>query len=211
MNTQALQVVDWQPELMDATVDMLSRAFGRNPIHRAAFGDRAVECNRTFFRAGLSLFRGRRLVALQGQRIVGFAHWVEAPGCQHSAGQRARLLPVMLGGFGVRSTIRVGSWLSAWARHDAEGPHSHFGPIGVDPEAQGCGVGRALMVRYCAGLDDASAPGYLETDEPRNVAFYQRFGFQVIQEAMVIGTPTFFMARPVGRPLRAVRREGEVK
>jgi len=67
-----------------------------------------------------------------------------------------------------------------------------------------------LMERYCAALDAASAPGYLETDEPRNVTFYQRFGFQVVREAQVIGTTTFFMVRAAGRRRPAAAAESEV-
>jgi GNAT superfamily N-acetyltransferase/quercetin dioxygenase-like cupin family protein len=195
-NAHGIHVVEWQPELMDETVDVLSRAFAKNPIHLAAFGaDRVVERNRTFFRVGLPLLRGRRLVALHGSKVVGFVHWVESPGCQYSTGQRVRLVPAMLRGFGLRSTRHVGSWLSAWAKHDERAPHWHFGPIGVDPDVQGQGVGRVLMEHYCSALDHTSVTGYLETDEPNNVAFYRRFGFEVVSEAQIIGTTTFFMVR----------------
>jgi GNAT superfamily N-acetyltransferase/quercetin dioxygenase-like cupin family protein len=209
-NTHGIQVVEWHPELLDATVDVLSRAFARNPIHLAAFGaDRVVECNRTFFRIGLSLFRGRRLVALHGSKVVGFVHWVESPGCQYSAGERVRLVAAMLSGFGFRSTLRVGSWLSGWAAHDERRPHWHFGPIGVDPDSQRQGVGRVLMEHYCSALDHAAVPGYLETDEPNNVAFYRRFGFEVVSEAQVIGTTTFFMVRTAAAH-RAIGASGRV-
>jgi GNAT superfamily N-acetyltransferase len=191
-----VHVVEWRPELTTATIDVLSRAFARNPIHLAAFGaDRVVERNRTFFRAGLTLFRGRRLAAMRGADVVGFVHWIESPGCQVSLGQRVGLVPAMMRGFGLTSTLRVGSWLSTWAKNDVRGPHWHFGPIGVDPAVQGQGVGRLLMERYCTALDGAGSVGCLETDEPENVAFYQKFGFAVAKEVQAIGTTTFFMVR----------------
>jgi GNAT superfamily N-acetyltransferase len=191
-------VVDWQPELTDATVDVLSRAFAGNPIHLAAFGAASVvERNRVFFRAGLSLFRGRRLVAMEGSKVVGFVHWVESPACQFSLSQRVSLVPAMLRGFGLKSTLRASAWLSAWAQNDDRGRHLHFGPIGVDPEMQGKGVGRLLMNAYCSALDSTRAAGFLETDKAENVAYYRKFGFEVVREAQVIGTTTFFMARRV--------------
>lgn len=197
LTAETVEVVEWRPDLADATVAMLSRAFARNPIHLAAFGaERVVECNRAFFRAGLSVFRGRRLVAVYGADVVGFVHWADSPGCQLTLGQRAGLVPGMVRGFGVKSTLRVGAWLSAWAKHDAQAPHSHFGPIGVDPDMQGRGVGRRLMEEYCAALDRGARPGCLETDEPENVAFYRLFGFDVVREVEAIGITTFFMARP---------------
>lgn len=204
MNAHPTDVVEWQPEWTDATVNVLSRAFAKNPIHLAAFGaDRVVERNRVFFRVGLTLFRGRRLVALHDSKVVGFVHWVESPGCQLSPGRRLGLVPAMLRGFGLGPTLRVGSWLSAWAASDERGPHSHFGPIGVDPEVQGQGVGRLLMEHYCSALDRSAVSGFLETDEPKNVAFYSRFGFDVVKETQVIGTTTFFMARTAHRRKQA--------
>ena len=200
MTSDTTRLVDWSDDLQPATIDVLARAFVTNPIHIAAFGVEAVaRCNRDFFLVGLSLFRGRRLVAMDGARVVGFAHWVQSPFCQISAGQRVRLVPAMLRAFGVRPTLRVASWLSAWARNDAPGAHWHFGPLGVAPEAQRKGVGRRLMDAYCAALDRQSAAGFLETDKPENVSFYRKWGFDVTSRADVIGATTYFMARSAKR------------
>src|SRR5262245_66436008 len=112
-----------------ATIDLLSRAFAKNPVHLAAFGaDSVIERNKVFFRTALSVLRGRCVVALEGARILAFMHWVESPRCQLSMAQSLRLVPVMLREFGPRSTLRVGSWLSAWAKHDCKDAHFHFGP-----------------------------------------------------------------------------------
>jgi len=89
----------------------------------------------------------------------------------------------------------VSSWLAAWAQNDAAGLHWHFGPIGVDPEIQGKGVGRLLMNTYCSALDGQLMSGFLETDTVENVAFYRRFGFEVVREVKVLGSTTFFMGR----------------
>jgi ribosomal protein S18 acetylase RimI-like enzyme len=189
-------LVDWRPEMLAATVDVLSRAFATNPLHVAAFGkDSVLEKNRAFFQAALSTFRGRRLVAVDGSRIVGFIHWVESPGCRFSWKQRARLVPVMLRKFGPGATVRLSAWLSSWAKNDSSDAHWHIGPIGVDPDVQGKGIGRRMMDACCTSLDDNSANGVLETDKPENVRFYRKFGFEVVKEVNAIGVKTFFMAR----------------
>jgi ribosomal protein S18 acetylase RimI-like enzyme len=186
----------WRPDLADATAAMLARTFAGNPLHLAAFGpDRVVARNEVFFRVALSILTGRRVVALDGARVVGFAHAVASPACHVPIRLRMSLLPAMLRGFGVGGTLRVSSWLSAWARHNPAELHWHVGPIGVDPDWQRRGVGRALMSDVCAAIDGAGAPGFLETDKPENVAFYRAFGFEVVREAPVIGVTTFFMAR----------------
>jgi hypothetical protein len=51
------------------------------------------------------------------------------------------------------------------------------------------------MSEYCARLDRARAVGYLETDKPTNVTFYERFGFETIGSAPVLNTPNWFMRR----------------
>jgi hypothetical protein len=66
-----MDVVNWRTERTAETIDVLSRAFAEDPIHVAAFGaDSVVERNRTFFAAGLSLFRGRRMMVVDGDKVI---------------------------------------------------------------------------------------------------------------------------------------------
>lgn len=51
--------------------------------------------------------------------------------------------------------------------------------IGVAPQLQGTGRARLLMDLSLAQVDAVGAPCLLETFTPRNVPFYERFGFQV--------------------------------
>jgi GNAT superfamily N-acetyltransferase len=195
-----MEVIEFLPEMTDDVAGLLARAFAGNPLHLAAFGaNSVVEKNRAFFRNGLSLFRGRRMAAVEGTKVIGFAHWVKSPGCQFSLGERLGLLPVMLYELGPASAMRVSSWLSEWARRDAKEAHWHLGPIGVDPGFQGKGIGRQLLQIYCSEMDDAGDPGYLETDKLPNVEVYRRFGFEVESEGEVIGVRTYFMTRPARR------------
>ena len=127
--------------------------------------------------------------------IAGVIHWVEAPACQFSALERLRMSPSLVRGVGLRSALRIVSWTGTWARHDPRQPHSHLGPIGVAPEFQGRRIGHALMDRYCAELERSGARGYLETDRPENIVFYQRFGFEVVKQVDVLGVPNYLMSR----------------
>jgi hypothetical protein len=45
-------------------------------------------------------------------------------------------------------------------------------------------------------MDAAKANAYLETDKPENVRFYERFGFEVVREEVVLGVPNSYMLRP---------------
>jgi predicted N-acetyltransferase YhbS len=182
-------------DMIPAVVEILARAFVSNPLHVAAFGRDQLARNEAFFRIGLTVMKGSKFVARDGSQVVGFIHWVHAPSCQFSTLEKLTMTPAMIGGFGLRSSLRVGSWLSAWSRHDPHDAHSHLGPIGVAPEAQRRHIGRLLMEHYCQHLDQGGRTGYLETDRGENVAFYARFGFEVIAEIPVLGVPNFLMKR----------------
>jgi ribosomal protein S18 acetylase RimI-like enzyme len=106
------------------------------------------------------------------------------------------MLSRMIQEFGPQRSLRISGWLATWSKHDPKDLHCHLGPIGIDPGAQGRGVGQRLMGLYCEDLDRTTTCGYLETDRPENVAFYQRFGFEVTREMPVLGTPNFLMRRP---------------
>jgi GNAT superfamily N-acetyltransferase len=173
----------------------LARAFVTNPLHVVVFGPSALKRNEAFFTTALRLMKGPKLVATLDSEVVGAIHWVMFPDCQFSLRERARSLASMFEGLGVRPTLRLVSWLSIWARHDPREQHLHLGPIGVSPESQGLAIGRRLMDGYCAEIDRLGVAGYLETDRPENVTFYQRFGFEVMKELPVPGVRNYLMWR----------------
>jgi predicted N-acetyltransferase YhbS len=182
-------------DMIPAAAQMLARAFVSNPLHVAAFGANQLAKNEAFFRIGLAVMKGSKFVARDGSQVVGFIHWVHAPRCQFSGLEKLTRTPAMIRGFGLRSALRVGSWLSVWSSHDPHDAHAHLGPIGVAPEAQRRHVGRFLMEQYCHHLDQGGHTGYLETDRPENVGFYARFGFTLIAEIPIMGVPNFLMTR----------------
>lgn len=65
------------------------------------------------------------------------------------------------------------------AHHPAY-PHWYLPWLGVDVAKQGKGLGGELMKRTLARVDEEHLPAYLESPNPRNVAFYERHGFEVV-------------------------------
>jgi ribosomal protein S18 acetylase RimI-like enzyme len=71
--------------------------------------------------------------------------------------------------------------------------------VAVDAHLRGKGIGSALMAAFCARMDENGATAYLETDKRENVRFYGRAGFEVTDQADVLGLPNWFMTRPARR------------
>jgi GNAT superfamily N-acetyltransferase len=67
--------------------------------------------------------------------------------------------------------------------------HWYLPQIGVDPTAQGKGLGAALMTHALVRCDQERALAYLEASKPENVPFYQRHGFEVIGEIQIGAAP----------------------
>jgi GNAT superfamily N-acetyltransferase len=58
--------------------------------------------------------------------------------------------------------------------------HWYLPLIGVDPVAQGRGLGSALLGHALATCDRDGLPAYLEATAPRNRDLYERHGFKVV-------------------------------
>lgn len=58
--------------------------------------------------------------------------------------------------------------------------HYYLYCMGVAPERQGLGIGKKLVKRALELVDQQKMPCYLETQNEKNVAFYQNFGFEVV-------------------------------
>ena len=75
-------------------------------------------------------------------------------------------------------------------------PHWYLFAIGVDPHHQNEGLGSILMEHALPKSDADGTLAYLESSSPRNVSFYQRHGFEVMQVIQVGSSPIFtLMAR----------------
>lgn len=75
------------------------------------------------------------------------------------------------------------------AHHHPQEPHWYLPFIGVDPGLQGQGLGARLMADALARVDASGMPAYLESSNPRNVPFYERFGFRVTGQIQVGRSP----------------------
>ncbi|HEY1594657.1 MAG TPA: GNAT family N-acetyltransferase [Thermoleophilaceae bacterium] len=73
--------------------------------------------------------------------------------------------------------------------HPPKPPSFYLAVLGTDPPKQGQGLGSALMEPVLEHCDRDGVPAYLESSKERNLDFYARFGFRVLQTVRLPGGP----------------------
>jgi GNAT superfamily N-acetyltransferase len=164
----------------------LGRAFFDDPVMRWMLPDadlRRRKLHRLF--AALTryhhLARGGVEVAPNGDGIGGAALWDPPGQWQTSRIDELRAMPGLLLAFG--ASLRRGLEVEELMKEaHPEEPHWYLAVIGSDPTVRGKGFGQALMRSRLDRCDDEHAPAYLESSNPDNVPYYERFGFEVTGE-----------------------------
>ena len=191
-------VRDLRPADTGAAVGVLARGMRDNPLHVVAYGtdpDRREHVHGKVCNFVLTSMSAQQpLVAVRDGVVVGVAGSTPPGRCQPSGTERLRMLPT-LATLGPRTSWRILSWIGEWSKHDPSEPHVHLGPVGVDRHLQGEGIGSLLMAEHARRLDEEDRVGYLETDKEVNVGFYERFGYEVVEQGDVIGVPNWYMLR----------------
>jgi GNAT superfamily N-acetyltransferase len=113
---------------------------------------------------------------------VGAATLWDPPG-QRKPGLVEQLIttPTMLWAFRSRvpASMRV---MELMEKHHPDEPHWYLMLIGSDPAVRGAGFGHALMRSRLDRCDAEGSPAYLENSNPKNEAYYLRFGFEIMGE-----------------------------
>lgn len=76
-------------------------------------------------------------------------------------------------------------------------PHHYLSMIGVHPDAQGQGIGKKLFLNILYEVDtNAHSTGIgLDTENPDNIALYERFGFRLVDTKCLEGMNIYCMFR----------------
>jgi GNAT superfamily N-acetyltransferase len=140
---------------------------------------------------------------VDGPTVLGVAVWLP-PGTfpwtpwrkARASGAFLRVLAAAPGSF--RTFIRYGA--NAEHAHPTE-PHWYLVVLGIRPGAQRSGLGSRLMEPALEQADRDGVGCRLETSDRANVPYYQRFGFEVTDDALPLvpaGPTHVAMYRPAG-------------
>jgi ribosomal protein S18 acetylase RimI-like enzyme len=97
--------------------------------------------------------------------------------------EQLTLLPSMLQATGFAKLPRLLRLISFLDAHHPKAEHFYLFFLGVRDEAQGKGLGSAILKASLARVDAAGMPAYLENSNPANTRFYERHGFKVQAQA----------------------------
>ena len=182
----------------------LGKAFYDDPVMRWMLPDpdvRRRRLHRLF--AALTkyhhLARGGVEVASVAGGLGGAALWDPPGQWRQTRGEQLRAMPSLLRAFGPSVTRGMAVEDRMAAVHPEE-PHWYLAIIGSDPAVRGKGFGNALMRSRLDRCDAEHAPAYLESSNPDNVPYYQRFGFESTGEIVLPGGGPSLI--PMWRPAR---------
>ena len=188
-----LQITALPLSSLDEAAEIQARAFFEDPLFEFVFPEAGGRRARLpwLMRMGVAYGCLFGHVDTTAGSMLGHAVWLP-PGATHVADER-----LAQAGFvnpeahmGAGALARFGAFMDQISPiHDrlVPEPHWYLMILGVDPPHQGQHVGSALIDSTLARADAEERRCYLETAKARNVAFYQKHGFDVVEEADIAG------------------------
>lgn len=177
---------------------VLAAAFARDPVFEWMLPDRAAEQRAEelirFFEPSVEFGRVRgHAYATADARAV--ALW-SPPGVEFYDGPGLdALVTFFIDVIGERAAF-VGAGLTELSERHPTEPHFYLAVLGTEPASQGRGLGTSLLEPVLTHCDATALPAYLESSAVRNVPFYERHGFRVIEEFTLPDGP---IMRPMWR------------
>ncbi len=189
---------------LDEAADVLARAFATDRVIAhivpPSTPDR-YNVLKMLFKAGCMsrLSQGHALLGAEwNNKIVAVANLLPTyrPALTPSM---TRMWTQVADALGPEGYKRMEDYVALREKHKPPRLHHYLISIGVDPEYQSMGFGKALVESTVqAVVDDPTSAGVmLDTDGEKNLVFYERNGFSVIGKEDLDGTEVLYMYRGV--------------
>jgi ribosomal protein S18 acetylase RimI-like enzyme len=132
--------------------------------------------------------------------IVGVSVWIQPGGYPQSIPTQLASIPGTIRALYRRPAALAagGKYLEAIAKAHPKEPHWYLYLLVADPETQRRGIGAMLLNDKLGQIDSDHVGSYLETQKTDNIAYYRRFGFDLVKEVAPVtdGPPVYTMWRP---------------
>ena len=173
----------------EEAVDVLVVAFCEYPVMRFVIEDGIVDYD-SELRSLIGFYCDKRLV--NGWPVLGIRHdgllaavaLISKP--TSGTAELAELEADLRAALGEAAHGRMELFERTSDANEPPGPHYFVGMLGVRPEHQGMGYGKALLRRAMELAVETGLAGVcLSTEDPDNVRFYKHLGFEEVGEADV--------------------------
>jgi len=191
-------------EELSAAIAVSSRAFFADPFFSYMLPSDAMRRSRMpiFFRSVYEHMgpRGRIMtVRNDADDVLGVAAWLTTGGYPLPIKVQLRQMPSSLRAFYRRPrALPIGNrYVAALARAHRKDPQWYLMVLCADPPVQRSGVGTMLLEHAFAQVDGEGVGSHLETPRLDNVAYYQRFGYELVETVTPVkdGPPFYAMWR----------------
>jgi ribosomal protein S18 acetylase RimI-like enzyme len=184
---------------------MWAITFQDYPLCAAMEPDSEIRRNRSHFVYEYIIKLGLRygMVYAPSKKMEGVAVWLHSDKTFLNSWQMllcgALNVYLQLGRKFVERMERATEFLSDLHKELVPYPHMNLYWLGVDSTMQRKGIGSILVRAMLAHLDQQRLPCFLETQKAENVAFYKRYGFEIIKEGRIpeIDIPTWSLLRKI--------------
>ncbi len=189
-------------EDVPALAGMLARAFLDDPVASWAWRPDALR------QKALERFQAIRLrQLLVGEEVwtmpaLGCAALWAPPGRWRSTLREDAMLtpcfahPRLIG----RMPLVAAGWMGLERKHPRRPQHYYLAVLGTDPAAQGIGLGSAVLRPVLDRCDSDGVGAFLESSKERNIDFYARHGFRVMEEIRLLRGPSMWKMWREPRP-----------
>jgi GNAT superfamily N-acetyltransferase len=181
-------------------VEMSSRAFFNDPFFTYLLPDDAMRRSRLpyFFRAVYTHMGDHgRIVTVRDEddAALGAAAWLTTGGYPLPMRVQLSQMPLSMRAFyrRPRSLLAGNKYMASLLRAHRKDPQWYLMVLCADPPAQRSGVGTMLLEHAFDQVDAEGVGSHLETPRLDNVAYYQRFGYELIETLTPVeGAPPYY-------------------
>lgn len=169
---------------LPAVTRVLTAAFADDPVMRWTFAPAADPGAglRAMFELMIDeyFWRGHLYVVSDTKGVAGAALWSPPDRDVLQDARLEELFARLAPHLGDELVPRLAE-LGRTHEHRPAEPHLYLGILGVDPGRQSKGHGAALLAPTLAECDRMGLLAHLESSNERNIPFYERHGFEVVE------------------------------